>query len=153
MTELSDEALHHQLKDDNDARTEAILKRTNGQVNPVLAAAGLRMEVYMKHILLDLGVLDRADLDFEGKRTEQLDAIEAQVEAMEKAMREAQIRCAAEWHRNDLMAVTALAESGAFSLEGLITHREEAQHAAGAYVTAFGDSACLKMVLDWRHTA
>ena len=68
-------------------------------------------------------------------------------------MREAQIRCAAEWHRNDLMAVTALAESGAFSLDGLITHRAQAEHAAGAYVTAFGDSACLKMVLDWRHTA
>jgi len=68
-------------------------------------------------------------------------------------MREAQIRCAAEWHRNDLMAVTALAASGAFSLDGLITHRAQAEHAAGAYVTAFGDSACLKMVLDWRHTA
>ena len=68
-------------------------------------------------------------------------------------MREAQIRCAAEWHRNDLMAVTALAATGAFSLDGLITHREQAQHAAGAYVTAFGDAACLKMVLDWRHAA
>jgi 3-hydroxyethyl bacteriochlorophyllide a dehydrogenase len=68
-------------------------------------------------------------------------------------MREAQIRCAAEWHRNDLLAVSALAASGAFSLDGLITHHEQAQHAAGAYVTAFGDSACLKMVLDWRHTA
>ena len=31
-------------------------------------------------------------------------------------MREAQIRCAAEWHRNDLLAVTALAATGAFSL-------------------------------------
>jgi 3-hydroxyethyl bacteriochlorophyllide a dehydrogenase len=68
-------------------------------------------------------------------------------------MREAQIRCASEWHRNDLLAVAALAASGAFSLDGLITHREQAQHAAGAYVTAFGDDACLKMVLDWRHTA
>lgn len=68
-------------------------------------------------------------------------------------MREAQIRCAAEWHRNDLMAVTALAASGAFALDGLITHREQARHAAGAYVTAFGDAACLKMVLDWRHAA
>ena len=68
-------------------------------------------------------------------------------------MREVQIRCAAEWHRNDLLAVTALAASGAFSLDGLITHREQARHAAGAYTTAFGDAACLKMVLDWRHEA
>jgi 3-hydroxyethyl bacteriochlorophyllide a dehydrogenase len=68
-------------------------------------------------------------------------------------MREAQIRCAAEWHRNDLMAVTALASAGAFSLDGLITHHAAAEHAAGAYRTAFGDAACLKMVLDWRHCA
>ncbi|MEK8031271.1 chlorophyll synthesis pathway protein BchC [Ideonella sp. DXS29W] len=66
-------------------------------------------------------------------------------------MREVQIRCAAEWHRNDLLAVTELASAGAFSLDGLITHHEKAEHAAGAYRTAFGDAACLKMVLDWRH--
>lgn len=68
-------------------------------------------------------------------------------------MREVQIRCAAEWHRNDLLAVTELAAAGAFSLDGLITHHEAAEHAAGAYRTAFGDAGCLKMVLDWRHCA
>ena len=68
-------------------------------------------------------------------------------------MREVQIRCAAEWHRNDLLAVTELASAGAFSLDGLITHHEVAEHAAGAYRTAFGDAACLKMVLDWRHSS
>jgi 3-hydroxyethyl bacteriochlorophyllide a dehydrogenase len=68
-------------------------------------------------------------------------------------MREAQIRCAAEWHRNDLMAVTQLATAGAFSLDGLITHHQLAENADGAYRTAFGDAACLKMVLDWRHCA
>jgi 3-hydroxyethyl bacteriochlorophyllide a dehydrogenase len=68
-------------------------------------------------------------------------------------MREAQIRCAAEWHRNDLMAVTQLATAGAFSLDGLITHHEVAENADSAYRTAFGDAACLKMVLDWRHCA
>ena len=68
-------------------------------------------------------------------------------------MREVQIRCAAEWHRNDLLAVTELASAGAFSLDGLITHHEKAEHAAGAYRTAFGDAACLKMVLDWRHSS
>jgi bacteriochlorophyllide a dehydrogenase len=66
-------------------------------------------------------------------------------------MREAQIRAAAEWQRADMLAVKLLAEEGRLDLSGLITHRERAEHAAGAYRTAFSDSACLKMVLDWRH--
>lgn len=65
-------------------------------------------------------------------------------------MREAQIRTAAEWRRADMMAVRELAESGRLSLDGLITHHDVATHAADAYRTAFGDAACLKMVLDWR---
>jgi bacteriochlorophyllide a dehydrogenase len=68
-------------------------------------------------------------------------------------MREAQIRAAAEWKRPDLLAVKALVEGGVLSLDGLITHREEAAHADSAYRTAFGDAACLKMILDWRHSA
>jgi 3-hydroxyethyl bacteriochlorophyllide a dehydrogenase len=65
-------------------------------------------------------------------------------------MREAQIRCAAEWQRPDLLAVAELAESGRLSLEGLITHHDQPLHADAAYRTAFGDPGCLKMVLDWR---
>ncbi len=65
-------------------------------------------------------------------------------------MREAQIRAAAEWRRPDLLAVRELVESGRVSLDGLITHRERAEHAADAYPVAFSDAACLKMVLDWR---
>jgi 3-hydroxyethyl bacteriochlorophyllide a dehydrogenase len=65
-------------------------------------------------------------------------------------MREAQIRCAAEWQRADLLAVKELAETGRLSLDGLITHHDEPQHADAAYRTAFGDPDCLKMVLDWR---
>jgi bacteriochlorophyllide a dehydrogenase len=65
-------------------------------------------------------------------------------------MREAQIRCAAEWQRPDLLAVRELAESGRVSFDDLITHHESPTHAADAYRTAFGDTACLKMVLDWR---
>jgi 3-hydroxyethyl bacteriochlorophyllide a dehydrogenase len=65
-------------------------------------------------------------------------------------MREAQVRCAAEWQRADLLAVSELAETGRLSLEGLITHHDEPTHADAAYRTAFGDSDCLKMVLDWR---
>jgi 3-hydroxyethyl bacteriochlorophyllide a dehydrogenase len=66
-------------------------------------------------------------------------------------MREAQIRCAAEWKRPDLLAVKQLAESGRLSLDGLITHHDRPEHADAAYRTAFGDPACLKMILDWRH--
>jgi 3-hydroxyethyl bacteriochlorophyllide a dehydrogenase len=66
-------------------------------------------------------------------------------------MREAQIRCAAEWQRPDLMAVRELVEGGRLSLDGLITHLDEPAHADLAYRTAFDDAGCLKMVLDWRH--
>jgi 3-hydroxyethyl bacteriochlorophyllide a dehydrogenase len=66
-------------------------------------------------------------------------------------MREARIRVAAEWQRADLLAVRDLVETGRLSLDGLITHREQAAHAAGAYGTAFYDPACLKMILDWRN--
>jgi bacteriochlorophyllide a dehydrogenase len=66
-------------------------------------------------------------------------------------MREAQIRCAAEWQRPDLLAVAELAETGRLSLDGLITHHGEPMQADTAYRTAFGDADCLKMVLDWRH--
>jgi 3-hydroxyethyl bacteriochlorophyllide a dehydrogenase len=65
-------------------------------------------------------------------------------------MREARIRTAAEWQRADMLAVKVLAEDGRLSLAGLITHSDVADHAADAYRTAFGDAACLKMVLDWR---
>lgn len=66
-------------------------------------------------------------------------------------MREARIRIAAEWLPADLLATTAMIRSGALSLEGLITHRNDAAAAPEAYRTAFEDPACLKMVLDWRH--
>ena len=65
-------------------------------------------------------------------------------------MREAQIRTAAEWKRADMLAVKELTEDGRLSLDGLITHQDVATHAAEAYRTAFGDAACLKMILDWR---
>jgi 3-hydroxyethyl bacteriochlorophyllide a dehydrogenase len=68
-------------------------------------------------------------------------------------MREAQIRAAAEWKPADMLAVRELAESGFLPLDGLITHHAEASQAERAYRTAFGDTACLKMVLDWRACA
>jgi len=66
-------------------------------------------------------------------------------------MREARLRIAAEWKPADLVAVTDLLASGRLSLDGLITHRAEADRAPGAYPVAFDDADCLKMVLDWRH--
>ncbi|MBV9825846.1 MAG: chlorophyll synthesis pathway protein BchC [Alphaproteobacteria bacterium] len=66
-------------------------------------------------------------------------------------MRELRLRVAAEWQPADLVAAKRLAETGALSLDGLITHRNDASRAASAYRTAFEDPACLKMVLDWRH--
>lgn len=68
-------------------------------------------------------------------------------------MKEMRLRIAAEWQPADLVATRALIESGALSLDGLITHRRSGARAADAYVTAFEDPACLKMILDWREAA
>lgn len=65
-------------------------------------------------------------------------------------MREARLRVAAQWSEPDLADVAALARSGRLSLDGLLSHRQDAAEAPGAYRTAFNDPACLKMVLDWR---
>jgi 3-hydroxyethyl bacteriochlorophyllide a dehydrogenase len=64
--------------------------------------------------------------------------------------KEARLRVAAEWQPDDLTATLRMIESGALSLDGLITHRMAAEHADAAYRTAFGDASCLKMILDWR---
>jgi 3-hydroxyethyl bacteriochlorophyllide a dehydrogenase len=66
-------------------------------------------------------------------------------------MREATVRCAAEWKKPDLLAVRWLIETGHLSLDGLITHRADASRASEAYPVAFDDADCLKLVLDWRH--
>ncbi len=65
-------------------------------------------------------------------------------------MREARIRIAAQWQPQDLVAVRDMVATGRLSLDGLITHRASAMQADAAYRTAFGDPACLKMILDWR---
>ncbi|MGX7745471.1 chlorophyll synthesis pathway protein BchC [Rhodopseudomonas parapalustris] len=65
-------------------------------------------------------------------------------------MREARIRVAAEWQPPDIGATKALIDSGKLSLDGLITHHQEAASAPDAYRIAFEDPACLKMVLNWR---
>ncbi len=65
-------------------------------------------------------------------------------------MREARLRVSAEFTSADVVAVTALIDAGALRLDGLISHVRPAAEAADAYPAAFGDPACLKMVLDWR---
>lgn len=64
-------------------------------------------------------------------------------------MKEARLRIAAEWTRDDLMATRALIDSGALSMAGLITHTRPAAAAPAAYEQAFTDPACLKMILEW----
>ena len=64
-------------------------------------------------------------------------------------MKEMRLRIAAEWQPDDLRATRALIESGALSLDGLITHTRPGAAAPDAYRTAFEDAACLKMILDW----
>ncbi len=68
-------------------------------------------------------------------------------------MREARLRCSAEWQPADLATVQTLISTGALSLDGLITHRRPAADAQSAYGVAFGDPGCLKMILDWRNAA
>jgi len=68
-------------------------------------------------------------------------------------MREARIRVAAEWKPQELAATLESIESGRLSLDGLITHRMDAEKASDAYPIAFGDTGCLKMILDWKGCA
>lgn len=68
-------------------------------------------------------------------------------------MREARFRIAAEWRPEDMKAVLQLVLAGKLSLNGLVTHCEEASNAGQAYHKAFYDRSCLKMILDWRGQA
>ena len=68
-------------------------------------------------------------------------------------MREARLRVAAEWTREDLTVVGRLIESGALNMGGLITHQRPASEAQSAYRTAFESPDCLKMILNWKDAA
>ena len=67
-------------------------------------------------------------------------------------MKEARMRIAAEWTPEDMRATRSLVESGALSLDNLISHIAPASDAAAAYSTAFENPDCLKLVLDWETT-
>jgi 3-hydroxyethyl bacteriochlorophyllide a dehydrogenase len=64
-------------------------------------------------------------------------------------MREARLRIASEWAPEDMATTRQLIESGALSLDGLVTDVRPASECEAAYPQAFSDPACLKMVLDW----
>ena len=44
-------------------------------------------------------------------------------------------------------------EVSVINFGGIITHRARPADADAAYRTAFGDPACVKMILDWREAA
>jgi bacteriochlorophyllide a dehydrogenase len=64
-------------------------------------------------------------------------------------MRTMQLKIAAEFSQQDLADVTAMATDGRLSLDHIITHRFPASDAVKAYDVAFGDPACVKMILNW----
>lgn len=64
-------------------------------------------------------------------------------------MREARLRISAEFSPADVRGTNDLIASGALGFDGLISHVRPAGDAMQAYPAAFGDPACLKMVLDW----
>ncbi len=68
-------------------------------------------------------------------------------------MKELRLRVAAEWQPEDLAATRDLIASGALDLSDLISHTSPAGDASRAYPTAFHDTGCLKMVLDWSQAA
>ncbi len=68
-------------------------------------------------------------------------------------MREITVSLSSEFRNEDTQAVLGLVASGRLSLKGLVTHRSASSDAPRAYRSAFGDPACLKMVIDWRKAA
>jgi len=64
-------------------------------------------------------------------------------------IREATLGIAAEWAGDDLSLVLALVQSGALSLDGLVSHHYAFDEAEVAYPQAFNDPACLKLILKW----
>ncbi len=68
-------------------------------------------------------------------------------------MRAMNLRIAAEFTPMDLADVTAMVTDGRLSLDHIITHRVPATDAVSAYATAFSDPTCVKMILNWSHSA
>ena len=84
---LSDDEFLVRLKDQNAARELSLAERTGGRIAPGPAQAVEKLLVYVKFVLLDLGVLVQADLEWEAQRSEALDRVEAKVDDAEKMSR------------------------------------------------------------------
>ena len=68
-------------------------------------------------------------------------------------IKEARFRISAEFNTEDINITRSLLETGALSLEGLITHEKNVNFSKSAYKQSFEDPECLKMVIDWREVA
>ncbi len=68
-------------------------------------------------------------------------------------IKEARFRISAEFNTEDINITRSLLETGALSLEGLITHEKKVNFSKSAYKQSFEDPECLKMVIDWREVA
>ena len=65
-------------------------------------------------------------------------------------LREAKIRVSAQWTPRDLKEVSALFTTKKINFEDLISHRVSVNSISQAYETAFNDSSCLKMIINWK---
>ena len=68
-------------------------------------------------------------------------------------IKEARFRISAEFNTEDINITRSLLETGALSLEGLISHESNVNFSKAAYRQSFEDPECLKMVIDWRDVA
>lgn len=65
-------------------------------------------------------------------------------------LREAKFRVSAQWSRNDLEEVSKLFATKKLDFKDLISHRVSVDSISQAYETAFNDSSCLKMIINWK---
>ena len=65
-------------------------------------------------------------------------------------LREAKFRVSAQWSRNDLQEVSKLFATKKLDFKDLISHRVSGDSISQAYETAFNDSSCLKMIINWK---
>lgn len=84
---LSDEALLEKLKEDNNAREFKLAERTMGRIAPGPGLDIKKLLTYCQFILMDLGILVTAEMEFECDRAEQLDKAEAHAGKVEEQAR------------------------------------------------------------------
>lgn len=85
-THESDAGLLAALKAGNDEREAKLVKESKGLVMPG-DTRGKRMMIYLHHLLIEAGVLERAELDYETQRSERLDEVEKEWKEQDSKMR------------------------------------------------------------------